>query len=75
MSREEIKDAKIVTTAEKLAILRQHYALNGAGNHAAARELLTDDFVITIPSFHAVRRHLPRKRCFSRADPAREAGG
>lgn len=52
MNREEIKEAaKIVTSAEKLAVLRQHYALNGAGNHAAARELLTDDFVITIPAF------------------------
>lgn len=39
------------TAEEKLAILRQHYALNGAGDHAAARELLTEDFVITIPSF------------------------
>ena len=39
------------TPEEKLAILRRHYALNGADDHAAARELLTDDFVITIPSF------------------------
>ena len=39
------------TAEEKLAILRQHYALNGIGDYAAARELLTDDFVITIPSF------------------------
>ena len=36
---------------EKLAILKRHYALNGAGDYAAAGELLTDDFVITIPAF------------------------
>ena len=39
------------TAEEKLAILGQHYALNGVGDYAAARELLTDDFVITIPPF------------------------
>ena len=43
--------AEAATSEEKLAILRRHYALNGAGNHAEARELLTEDFVITIPSF------------------------
>ena len=36
---------------EQLDLVRQHYALNFAGDHAAARELLTDDFEITIPAF------------------------
>lgn len=40
-----------VMAEKRLAVLRRHYALNGSGNHAEARELLTDDFVITIPSF------------------------
>lgn len=35
----------------KLAIVAQHYALNAKGDHAAARELLTDDFEIVIPDF------------------------
>lgn len=34
---------------EQLTLVKQHYALNFAGNHSAARELLTDDFEITIP--------------------------
>ena len=38
-----------MTPQEQLALVRQHYALNAAGDHAAARELLTDDFSITIP--------------------------
>jgi ketosteroid isomerase-like protein len=40
-----------MTAAEQLALVRQHYALNATGNHAAARELLTDDFSITIPHY------------------------
>jgi hypothetical protein len=43
--------AEVATPEEKLVILRQHYALNGTGDHARARELLADDFVITIPAF------------------------
>lgn len=35
----------------KLDIVRRHYALNASGDHAAARELLTDDFVIVVPAF------------------------
>lgn len=40
-----------MTSEQQLALVRQHYALNSAGDHAAARELLTEDFEITIPSF------------------------
>ena len=40
-----------MTPEQQLELVRQHYALNVAGNHAAARELLTEDFEITIPSF------------------------
>lgn len=39
-----------MTREEKLDLLKRHYALNGAGDYRAARELLTDDFFITIPS-------------------------
>ena len=38
-----------MTHEEKVDLLKRHYALNGAGDHAAAQELLTDDFLITIP--------------------------
>jgi ketosteroid isomerase-like protein len=38
-----------VTPEEQLELVENHYALNAAGDHAAARELLTDDFFITIP--------------------------
>lgn len=52
MTIKELKVREEITTSdEKLAILRRHYALNGAGNHVEARELLTEDFFITIPSF------------------------
>jgi ketosteroid isomerase-like protein len=40
-----------VTSAEQLELAKKFYALNVAGDHAAARELLTDDFSITIPSY------------------------
>lgn len=40
-----------MTPEEQAALVKQHYALNYAGDHAAARELLTDDFTITIPSY------------------------
>lgn len=39
-----------MTSDEKLDLVKRHYELNSAGNHAAARELLTDDFIIEIPS-------------------------
>lgn len=35
---------------EQLELVRKHYALNSAGDFAAAGELLTEDFSITIPS-------------------------
>ncbi len=38
-----------MTPDEQRDLVRRHYALNAAGDHAAARELLTDDFVLTIP--------------------------
>lgn len=40
-----------MTREEQADLLRQHYSLNAAGDQAAARELLTDDFVITVPAF------------------------
>ena len=40
-----------MTPEEQLDLVKRHYALNYSGNHAAARELLTDDFTITIPSY------------------------
>ncbi len=40
-----------MTPEEQLALVRRHYALNSAGDFAAARELLTDDFFITIPPY------------------------
>ncbi len=38
-----------MTPDEQRDLVRRHYALNAAGDHAAARELLTDDFTLTIP--------------------------
>lgn len=40
-----------MTPEQQLALVERHYALNAAGNHAAARELLTDDFLIEIPHY------------------------
>jgi ketosteroid isomerase-like protein len=40
-----------MTSEEKLELVKKHYALNGSGDNAAAQELLTDDFFITIPSY------------------------
>jgi ketosteroid isomerase-like protein len=38
-------------SAEQLELTKKFYGLNVAGDHAAARELLTEDFSITIPSY------------------------
>lgn len=40
-----------MTSEEQLALVKKHYALNTAGDHAAARDLLTEDFSITIPPY------------------------
>ena len=40
-----------MTPEEQIDLFKRHYALNASGDHAAAEDLLTDDFVITIPSF------------------------
>src|SRR5580693_6658647 len=40
-----------VTPEEQLALVKQHYALNTAGDFDGAAELVTDDFVITIPPY------------------------
>jgi ketosteroid isomerase-like protein len=40
-----------MTCEQQFELVKKHYALNFAGDHAAARELLTDDFEITIPAF------------------------
>lgn len=39
-----------MTPEEQLELVKRHYTLQSAGDHPAAEELLTDDFVITIPS-------------------------
>jgi len=40
-----------MTPEEQIELVKKHYALNASGDYAAAEDLLTDDFVITIPSF------------------------
>jgi ketosteroid isomerase-like protein len=40
-----------MTPEEQRQLVDKHYSLHAAGDFAAARELLTDDFSITIPSF------------------------
>ncbi|HEX5253183.1 MAG TPA: nuclear transport factor 2 family protein [Mycobacterium sp.] len=40
-----------MTPEEQRELVQNHYALGAAGDHAAARELLTDDFSITIPPY------------------------
>lgn len=36
---------------EQLDLVKRHYALNSAGDFDTAAELVTDDFVITIPPY------------------------
>ena len=38
-----------MTREQQLELVKKHYALNSAGDYAAAEQLLTDDFSITIP--------------------------
>ena len=40
-----------MTLEEQIELVKRHYALNASGDYAAAEDLLTDDFIITIPSF------------------------
>ena len=40
-----------MTPEEQLELVKNFYTLNGAGEYLAARELLTDDFFITIPPY------------------------
>ena len=40
-----------MTSEEQLELVNKHYALSAAGDFAAAQELLTDDFFITIPAY------------------------
>lgn len=40
-----------MTPEQQLELVKQHYALNGAGDFDGAAELVTDDFVITIPPY------------------------
>jgi ketosteroid isomerase-like protein len=40
-----------MTPEEQIDLVKRHYALNASGDYAAAEDLLTDDFFITIPSF------------------------
>lgn len=40
-----------MTEEEQRELVNKHYALNAAGDRAAAEELLTDDFVIEIPPY------------------------
>jgi ketosteroid isomerase-like protein len=39
-----------MTPQEQLELVKRHYAFQAAGDHAAAEELLTEDFFIIIPS-------------------------
>jgi ketosteroid isomerase-like protein len=45
-----IGESAVVTPQEQLELVKRHYALQSAGDHAAAEELLTEDFFLTIPS-------------------------
>jgi ketosteroid isomerase-like protein len=40
-----------MNSEQQLELVKKHYALSAAGDLAAAQELLTEDFVITIPSY------------------------
>lgn len=40
-----------MTPEEQLDLVQRHYTLNGAGDFDAAAELVTDDFIITIPPY------------------------
>ncbi len=40
-----------MTPEEQLELVDKHYALNAAGDHAAAEDLLTEDFFIEIPPY------------------------
>jgi ketosteroid isomerase-like protein len=40
-----------MTSDEQLELVNSFYSLSAAGDHAAAGELLTEDFSITIPSY------------------------
>ncbi|WNV82963.1 nuclear transport factor 2 family protein [Umezawaea sp. Da 62-37] len=40
-----------MTAQDQLEIVKHHYALQAAGDHDAAEQFLTDDFVIEIPSY------------------------
>ncbi len=40
-----------MTPDEQLSLVQRHYALNGAGDYQAAQNLLTDDFLLSIPSY------------------------
>ena len=55
-----------MTPEEQLKLVQKHYALSAAGDHAAARELLTDDFSITIPP------HMPFAGIYRGKDAFRE---
>ncbi|MGC2654302.1 MAG: nuclear transport factor 2 family protein [Mycobacterium sp.] len=55
-----------MTPEEQLELVDKHYALTAAGDQAAARELLTDDFFITIPP------HMPFAGVYRGKDAFRE---
>ena len=40
-----------MTPEEQIELVKKHYALNASGDYTAAENLLTDDFVITIPCY------------------------
>jgi ketosteroid isomerase-like protein len=40
-----------MTPEQQLDLVKRHYALNSAGEFDSAAELVTDDFVITIPPY------------------------
>ena len=39
-----------MTPQEQVELVKRHYAFQAAGDHAAAEELLTEDFFLIIPS-------------------------
>jgi ketosteroid isomerase-like protein len=55
-----------MTPEEQRQLVNKHYSLHAAGDFTAARELLTDDFFISIPS------HLPFAGVYRGKDAFRE---
>jgi ketosteroid isomerase-like protein len=59
-----------MTAEEQLALVKKHYDVNRAGDWDAAAELITDDFVITIPSYMPFGGTYRGKTAFQELIPA-----